>query len=180
MVNLTSQLLAYARGGRYQAKTMSLRDFVEDTIPIIKPNIDPSIRLETDLPRDVFSVKADPIQMQMVLSAVVSNSTEAIEGNGRIRITVSNKEIDSEFAKNHPELNPGNHVCLTVEDDGKGMDAETLNKIFDPFYTTKFMGRGLGMAAVYGIIRNHDGWITVDSELNKGTIIRIYLPGIEV
>jgi PAS domain S-box-containing protein len=180
MVNLTSQLRAYAREGKYQSKTMSLSDFVEDTLPIIKPNIDPSIRLEMDLPRDVFSVKADPIQMQMVLSAVVSNSTEAIEGNGRIRITVSNKEIDSEFAKNHPELNPGNHVCLTVEDDGKGMDAETLNKIFDPFYTTKFMGRGLGMAAVYGIIRNHDGWITVDSELNKGTIIRIYLPGIEV
>ena len=179
MVNLTSQLLAYARGGRYQAKTMSLSDFVEETIPIIKSNIDPSIRLETDLPRDIFSVEADPAQMQMVLSAVVSNSTEAIEGDGRIRITCNNKEIDTTFAKNHPELNSGNYVCLTVEDDGKGMDEETLNKIFDPFYTTKFMGRGLGMAAVYGIIRNHDGWITVDSELNKGTIIHIYLPGIE-
>ena len=179
MVNLTSQLLAYARGGRYQAKTMSMSDFVEDTLPIIKSNIDPSIRLETDLPRDIFSVEADPAQMQMVLSAVVSNSTEAIEGDGRIRITCSNKEIDATFVKNHPELTPGNYVCLTVEDDGKGMDEETLSKIFDPFYTTKFMGRGLGMAAVYGIIRNHDGWITVDSELNKGTIVRIYLPAIE-
>ncbi len=179
MANLTSQLLAYAQGGRYQAKTMSMSNFVEDTLPIIKSNIDPSIRLETDLPRDIFSVEADPAQMQMVLSAVVSNSTEAIEGDGRIRITASNEEIDSEFAKNHPELNPGNYVCLTVEDDGKGMDEETVNKIFDPFYTTKFTGRGLGMAAVYGIVRNHKGWITVDSELNKGTIIRIYLPGIE-
>ena len=179
MVNLTSQLLAYARGGRYQTKTMSMNNFVEDTLPIIKSNIDPSIRLETDLPRDIFSVEADPAQMQMVLSAVVSNSTEAIEGDGRISITASNEEIDSEFAKNHPELNPGKYVCLTIEDDGQGMSAETLNKIFEPFYTTKFIGRGLGMAAVYGIIQNHDGWITVDSELNKGTIIRIYLPGIE-
>jgi len=179
MVNLTSQLLAYARGGRYQAKTMSLSDFVEDTLPIIKPNIDPSIRLETDLPRDIFSVEADPAQMQMVLSAIVDNSSEAIEGEGRIRIITSNKEIDATFAKNHPELNPGNYVSLTVEDDGKGMDAETLNKIFDPFYTTKFTGRGLGMAAVYGIIRNHNGWITVESELNKGTIIRIYLRAIK-
>ena len=179
MANLTSQLLAYARGGRYQAKTISLSNFVEDTLPIIKSNIGPSIRLETDLSRDVFGVKADPAQMQMVLSAIVSNSSEAIEGEGRIRITASNKEIDATFAKNLPELNPGNYVCLTVEDDGKGMETETLNKIFDPFYTTKFMGRGLGMAAVYGIIRNHDGWITVDSELNKGTIIRIYLPALE-
>lgn len=179
MVNLTSQLLAYARGGKYQAKTISLSDLVEDTLPIIKPNIDPSIRLETDLQRDVFSVKADHAQMQMVLSAVVSNSTEAIEGDGRIRITASNKEIDAAFAKSHPELNPGRYVCLTVEDDGKGMDKETVNKIFDPFYTTKFIGRGLGMAAVYGIVRNHDGWITVDSELNKGTEIRVYLPAIE-
>jgi len=120
MVNLTSQLLAYARGGRYQAKTMSLSNFVEDTLPIIKSNIDPSIRLETDLPRDIFSVEADPAQMQMVLSAVVSNSTEAIEGDGRIRITASNEEMDESFAKNHLELNPGNYVCLTVEDDGKG------------------------------------------------------------
>ncbi|HEA69839.1 MAG TPA: PAS domain S-box protein [Desulfobacterales bacterium] len=179
MANLTSQLLAYARGGRYQAKTISLSDFVENTLPIIKSNIDPSIRLETDLPRDIFSVEADPAQIQMVLSAVVSNSSEAIEGEGHIRITASNKEIDAAFAENHPELNPGSYACLTVEDDGKGMDVETLNKIFDPFYTTKFMGRGLGMAAVYGIVRNHDGWITVDSELNKGTIIRIYLPAIE-
>ncbi len=179
MANLTSQLLAYARGGRYQAKTMSMSNFVEDTLSIIKSNIDPSIRLETDLPRDVFSVKADPAQMQMVLSAVVINAAEAIEGDGRIRIIANNEEIDSEFTKNHPELTPGNYVSLTVEDDGKGMDEETVNKIFDPFYTTKFMGRGLGMAAVYGIIRNHDGWITVDYELNNGTIIRIYLPAIE-
>ncbi len=106
MANLTSQLLAYSRGGRYQAKTIFMSDFVEDTLPIIKSNIDPSIRLETDLPRDIFSVEADPAQMQIVLSAIVGNSSEAIEGEGRIRITVSNKKIDATFAKNHPELIP--------------------------------------------------------------------------
>ncbi len=179
MVNLTSQLLAYARGGKYQDKTISSNDFVEDTLPIIKPNIDPSIRLETDLPRGVSNVKTDPTQMQLVLSALLSNSSEAIDGEGRIRIIIRNKEIDEEFTKSHPEINPGRYVCLTVEDDGKGMDKETLNKIFDPFYTTKFMGRGLGMAAVYGIVRNHDGWISVDSEQGKGTIVRIYLPAFE-
>jgi len=179
MANLTSQLLAYARGGRYQAKTISLSDFVEETLPVIKANIEPSIHIDADLPRDIFKVNADSAQMQMVLSAVVSNSAEAIEGEGSIRIILTDEEIDAEYAKSQSEFTPGRYVCLTVEDDGEGMDDEALNKIFDPFYTTKFIGRGLGMASVYGIIRNHDGWITVNSELNKGTIIRIYLPAIE-
>ncbi|KKL21823.1 hypothetical protein LCGC14_2441590, partial [marine sediment metagenome] len=179
MANLTSQLLAYARGGSYQAKTISLSDFVEETLPVIIPNIGPSIRIDTDLPRDIFKVNVDSAQMQMVLSAVVSNSSEALGGDGRIRVITSNEEIDAEFAKSQPGLRPGRYVCLTVEDDGEGMDEETVNKIFDPFYTTKFMGRGLGMAAAYGIIRNHGGWISVDSEQYKGTVVRIYLPAIE-
>ncbi|MCJ7680644.1 MAG: response regulator, partial [Candidatus Aminicenantes bacterium] len=70
-------------------------------------------------------------------------------------------------------------VCLTIEDDGKGMDEETRSGIFEPFFTTKFQGRGMGMAAVYGIVKNHDGFIYVDSELGKGTVVRIYLPAIE-
>lgn len=180
MADLTSQLLSYARGGKYQAETMSLCDFVENTLPIVKSGIDPSIRVETELPRDKFIIMADPTQIQMVLSAVISNSSEAIEGEGRIRISISNEEIDAEYAKSHSELSPGRYVCLTVKDDGKGMDEETISKIFDPFYTTKFMGRGLGMAAVYGIIRNHDGGISVDSHLGKGTVVCIYLPAIEV
>ncbi len=179
MANLTSQLLAYARGGSYQAKTISLSDFVEETLPVIEPNIGPYIHIDTDLPRDIFKVNIDSAQMQMVLSAVVSNSSEALGGDGRIRVITSNEEIDAEFAKSQPELRPGRFVCLTVEDYGEGMDEETVNKIFDPFYTTKFMGRGLGMAAAYGIIRNHGGWISVDSEQYKGTVVRIYLPAIE-
>jgi CheY-like chemotaxis protein len=89
-------------------------------------------------------------------------------------------DLDQELIKDHPGLKPGPYVCLSIEDDGKGMDEETRTKIFDPFFTTHFMGRGLGMAAVYGIIINHDGTITVDSELGKGTVVRIYLPAIEV
>jgi len=179
MANLTSQLLAYARGGRYQAKTISLSDFVEETLPVIKSNIGPSIHIDTDLPRDIFKVNVDSAQMQMVLSALVNNSAEAIEGEGHIRLILSNKGPDAEFAKGQPDLTPGPYVCLTVEDDGKGMDEETVNKIFDPFYTTKFIGRGLGMASVYGIIRNHGGSISVDSDLGKGTVVRIYFPAFE-
>ena len=180
MVNLTNQLLAYARGGRYQPTTISLSDFIEDTLPILKTIIKPSIRVETDLPRDISGVKIDPTQVQMVLSAVLANASEAIEGEGRIRVNIMDEEIDEDFAKEHPDIEPGSYVCLTIEDDGKGMDEETRSKIFDPFFTTKFQGRGLGMAAVYGIIRNHDGWILIDSKLDKGTAVRIYFPVCEV
>ena len=78
-----------------------------------------------------------------------------------------------------PGLKPGNYAYLSVTDDGKGMDEETRNRIFEPFFTTKFEGRGFGMAAAYDIVKNHDGWISVDSELDKGTIVKIYLPAVE-
>ena len=180
MANLTNKLLAYARGGKYKPTTISLSAFIEDTLPILKSTIKPSIRIETDLPRVISKVKVDLSQMQMVLSAILSNASEAIEGEGRIRINTGDEEIDEDFAKDHPDIEPGSYVCLTIEDDGKGMDEETRSKIFDPFFTTKFQGRGLGMAAVYGIIRNHDGWILVDSKIDKGTVVRIYFPALKV
>ena len=178
MAHLTSQLLAYAEGGKYNPHVLSLCDFVEDTLPLIQHTLDPAVRVETDLPLDVKDVEADSTQMQMVLSAIMGNSNEAMEGPGRIRISTRNLDLDQELIKDYPGLKPGPHVCLSIEDDGKGMDEETRRKIFDPFFTTYFMGRGLGMASVYGIIRNHDGAITVDSEPGKGTVVRIYLPAI--
>ncbi len=176
MAHLTSQLLAYARGGRYYPEVVSLSAFMADTLPLIQYSIDPAIRIETDLPHDILHTEVDLTQMQMVLSAVVANANEAIEGQGRIRIIIRNEEIPG----HHPHLKPGRYVCLSVEDDGKGMDKQTRSRIFDPFFTTNFLGRGLGMAAVYGIVENHGGWISVDSKLGKGTVARIYLPGVEV
>jgi len=176
MARLTSQLLAYAREGKYQPRTFSLSDFVEDILPVLRHAIDPEIRLETDLPHNVHPVEADPTQMQMVLSAVVANAAEAIEGKGRIRVSTGNEQITEEAARQHPDLTPGAYVRLRVDDDGKGMDENTRARMFEPFFTTKFHGRGLGMAAVYGIIKNHNGSIEVASHLGKGTVVRIYLP----
>jgi two-component system cell cycle sensor histidine kinase/response regulator CckA len=180
MAGLTNQLLAYARGGKYQPKTISLNDFVEETLHLIQHSINSAIRLETDLPDGISDVEADATQMQMVLSAVLNNASEAIEGKGRIRIITRNERIDEEFVKTHPDLKPGLYACITIEDEGKGMDEQTRDRVFDPFFTTKFQGRGLSMAAVYGIIRNHGGSISVDSALGKGTVVRIYLPAEEV
>ena len=180
MSRLTAQLLAYSEGGKYSAKNLKLDDFVIETLPILQHDLSPEVRVETDFPKDISYIRADHAQMQMVLSAIVANSNEAIEDEGLIKIAAENKDIDEDFTKQHPGLKPGPYACLSIEDDGKGMDEETKNGIFEPFFTTKFQGRGMGMAAVYGIIKSHDGAITVDSEPGKGTVVRIYLPAIEV
>ena len=180
MSRLTAQLLAYAEGGKYQPKELKLDDFVIETLPILQHNLSPTVSVETVFPKDISHIEADHAQMQMVLSAILANSNEAIEDEGIIRITAENKDLDENFTKQHPGLEPGYYVCLTIEDNGKGMDEKTKSGIFEPFFTTKFQGRGMGMAAVYGIIMNHDGGISVDSELGKGTVVQIYLPAIEI
>ena len=180
MSRLTSQLLAYAEGGKYQPKDLKLDDFVIETLPILQHDLTSNIRVETHFQKNISCINADNAQMQMVLSAILANSNEAIEDEGLIRITAENKNIDEDSTKQHPGLEAGYYVCLTIEDDGKGMDEETISGIFEPFFTTKFQGRGMGMAAVHGIVRNHDGWISVGSELGKGTTVQIYFPAIEV
>jgi len=178
MKQLTSQLLGYARGGKYQAQIVSPNDFVKNTLPLIMRTLHTGIDVDTDLFHDIWSIKADLAQMQMVFTAVLQNASEAIEGKGRVKILTRNKRVDKLFVGQHPGLRSGSYVSFKIEDDGKGMDEETKNRVFEPFYTNKFQGRGLGLAAVYGIIKNHNGWISVDSELGKGTIIHILIPAI--
>ena len=177
MSRLTDQLLAYAQGGKYQPKDLKLDDFVMETLPILQHDLGPEVRVETHFSK-VSYIKADPTQMQMLLLAVLTNSNEAMEEGGSIKITAQNKDIDEDFAKENPGIEPGRYVYLAIEDNGMGMDEETRAGIFEPFFTTKFQGRGMGMAAAYGIVKNHDGWIYVDSEPGKGTGVRIYLPAI--
>jgi PAS domain S-box-containing protein len=176
MAHLTSQLLAYARGGKWKAEKISLDNLVQETLPFMKHLIKAGIVVETDLTEDSCYVEADRTQMQMVLLAVMVNAAEAIEASGYIRVTIRREEIGGDLAEGHPDFKPGSYVCLTIEDNGSGMNEETRMRVFEPFFTTKFLGRGLGMAAVYGIIKNHHGLVTVDSELGQGTVVRIYLP----
>lgn len=178
MTHLTDQLLAYARGGKYQPKTFSLNDLVKESLPMIHHRNNPTIRIETELPYNVSKVKADFTQIQMVLSAVVGNSIESIAESGHILIRTINKKLSADLALDYPGLNEGNYACIAIEDDGKGMDEDTKSRLFEPFFTTKFQGRGLGMAAVYGIVKNHGGWISVESTLGKGTSVFLLLPAV--
>ncbi len=179
MAQLTEQLLAYARGGKYQPEAMSLADCVRKAIPLIIAPHHYGIHLEMDLAEDSSRVEADVAQMQMVLSAVIANAMEAIEDSGLIRILVHDVLVDGRSDQEAPGLKPGRYVCLTVTDDGKGMDEATKRRLFEPFFTTKVQGRGLGMAAVYGIVRNHAGWIVVNSTLGEGTEVKIFFPALQ-
>jgi PAS domain S-box-containing protein len=179
MSNLTQQLLAYAREGDVRPKQVDLTSIVKSVLPELKQCLTAGIQIETELMGRLPDINADSDQLKMILSAVIGNAMEAIEKEGRIRIVTSYEEVGDDFASDHPGFTPGHYVCLTIEDDGKGMDLETRNRIFDPFFTTKFQGRGLGMSAVYGIIKNHRGFIYVDSVPSKGTIVRILLPPIK-
>jgi len=179
MANLTSQLLAFAEGGRYQTKLIPMADFVKQVLPSVTRDLHPSVKLSTELSPDTLPVKADVTQMQMVLTAVINNSVEAMDGGGSIVVSTANELFPKAGTDTILGSEPGPYVCLLVQDNGKGMDEETRDRIFEPFFTTKFHGRGLGMPAVYGIIRGHRGFVQVDSELGKGTCVRIYLPAAE-
>ncbi|MFZ0241873.1 MAG: response regulator [Desulfobacterales bacterium] len=178
MAKLTGQLLAYARGGKYRVSRMSMGDFVRETLPLVKHTLKPAIVVDVDLPEKVSEVSIDVTQMQTVLSGILSNASEAIESGGHVLISCRDEHISAAQSTRAPGLVPGKYVVLSVTDDGRGMDDDTRRRIFEPFFSTKFQGRGLGMASVYGIVKNHDGWISVDSKPREGTTVNIYLPAV--
>ncbi len=179
MAKLTEQLLAYALGGKYVPEKISANDFVEGALAILGHDLPPEIGIETDLSDDIGKVEVDKTQMETVLSDVVTNSIEAITGEGCIRIRTEPVLLDGKSDATPPSVKPGRYVCLRVEDNGRGMDKETMGRLFEPFFSTKLQGRGLGMASAYGIVQNHDGWMEVDSEVGRGTIVRFLLPAVE-
>jgi signal transduction histidine kinase len=130
------------------------------------------------LQSNAWKIKADATQMQAVLSALVTNAIEAMDGEGHIKIVCRNEVLSATKTKRFPLMAPGPYVSLVVEDDGKGMDEQTRKRAFEPFFTTQFVGRGLGLAAVYGIVKNHDGWIALESQVGRGTIVRIHFPAV--
>ncbi|MEJ2156743.1 MAG: response regulator [Desulfobacteraceae bacterium] len=180
MVQLTGQLLAYARGGKFQTQIISAHQFVSGTLKIVQHSMAPYVEVETDLDENTDHIEVDLTQMQMLLAAILSNASEAMTGQGSVRVTLKNTTITGKERKKHPELKKGRKVLLRIEDNGKGMDEQTRSRIFEPFFTTKFQGRGLGMAAVYGIVKKHGGYVYVDSAPGEGTSVSIFLPGTRV
>jgi PAS domain S-box-containing protein len=176
MARLTDQLLAYAHGGKYRPRSADMLEVIQTTLTLIKHTIPEPVKIKTVWGRPP-EVTMDVTQMQMVLSAVISNALEAMGQKGRITIHCDRVVIEKTAGEDYGGIKTGECAEIVISDDGIGMDRNTLDRVFEPFFTTKFQGRGLGMAAVYGIVKNHGGHISVASQTNKGTEVRIYLPG---
>jgi signal transduction histidine kinase len=179
MSRLTDQLLAYAEGGKYQPQHFSVNDLVCDLINSKMMVRDSSIQVLTKLSNDIRLTTGDITQIKMVIEVVLANAFEALTQGGEVKITTGRTLIADGQSLNQQLPKAGDYIFISVQDNGGGMKEETLQRIFEPFFTTKIYGRGLGMAAAFGIVRNHDGMITVDSELGKGTNVIIYLPSAE-
>ncbi|UCH06142.1 MAG: PAS domain S-box protein [Deltaproteobacteria bacterium] len=173
---LTSQLLGYAREGRYEIRPLSLNRLVEETSDTFG-TAKKEIRIIRDLAPDLLTIEADQGQIEQALWNLYVNAADAITGSGDLILKTGNV-TNMNMAGKQYNPRPGNYVLLTVTDSGIGMDKKIMNHIFEPFFTTKGVGKGtgLGLASVYGIIKAHDGYIDVESQKGHGTTFKIYLP----
>ena len=173
---LTKQLLGFARGGKYEVKTTDLNDLISKTA-LMFGRTKKEINMHTDDLQEVHNVEVDQSQIEQVLLNLFVNAWHAMPGGGDLVLKTEDIDIDENFIKPY-RVDPGMYVCITVSDNGIGMDEATQERIFEPFFTTKKMGRGtgLGLASAYGIIKNHGGFIEVESETGKGAAFHIYLP----
>ncbi len=180
--DLCKQMLAYSGKGRFLVVPINLSDLINDMKNMLEISVSKKVSLRYYLSKDLPSINADVAQIQQIILNLVINSSEALdEKKGNIVISTSEIEYDSQddsATLSYGEIKDVSCVCLDITDDGCGMDKETVDKIFDPFYTTKFTGRGLGLAAVQGIVRGHNGAIKIFSELDKGTTFKIFFPAI--
>jgi two-component system, cell cycle sensor histidine kinase and response regulator CckA len=178
---LTRQLLAFSRQQFMQPRLLRLDGVVEDLEKMLRRLIGEHIELVIVPNPSASVVKADPGQVEQVLMNLIVNARDAMPAGGRIVIETRDVELGPDFARHGFEFRPGPHVVMSVSDDGVGMDAGTLARVFEPFFTTKERGKGtgLGLATVYGIVKQSDGYVTVHSEPGRGTTFEVYLPRVE-
>ncbi|MGE0084319.1 MAG: PAS domain S-box protein [Desulfococcaceae bacterium] len=176
--DITRQLLAFSRQQTIAPRVLSLNETVESMLRMLRRLIGENIDLSWYPGACLWPVYMDPIQLDQILVNLCVNARDAISDVGKISIETGIKTFDQAYCADHADFMPGDFVLLSVSDDGCGMDRATLDKIFEPFFTTKEIGRGtgLGLATVYGIVRQNSGFINVYSEPGQGTIFRIYLP----
>ncbi|MFC1869048.1 PAS domain S-box protein [Thermodesulfobacteriota bacterium] len=173
---LTSQLLGYAREGRYEVRPISLNKLLKETSEIFL-STRKNILIRYDLTNNLYGIKADQGQIEQTLLNLFINAADAMPGGGTLYLKTSNVSHEDIVGKSYSP-GPGTYVMLTVRDTGIGMDKIIMDRIFEPFFTTKGLaqGTGLGLASAYGVIKGHRGYIDVDSEKGRGTTFTIYLP----
>ncbi|MEO1084094.1 MAG: PAS domain S-box protein, partial [Acidobacteriota bacterium] len=180
MSDLTQQMLAYSGRGHFIVEPVSFAELIADMAELLQSSVSKRVQLDFRFGENLPTVLADSGQMQQVVMNLITNASDAMgESDGQLGVSARQVDVDREWlrrCRTGAELLPGPYVMLEVQDTGSGMDEDTLNRMFEPFFTTRFMGRGLGLAAVLGIVRGHKGAIDVESTPAVGTTVRILLP----
>ncbi len=179
--NLIKQVLSFARGLEGDRAIIQVRHLISEIGQIIQETFPKSIELHTDVSKNLWTIYGDATQLHQVLMNIVVNARDAMPDGGKLSISAKNFVIDQQYAATHIEAQPGDYVAIFVEDTGIGISPENQERIFEPFFTTKEFGQGtgLGLSTVIGIVKNHDGFVNVYSELGKGTQFQVYLPAAE-
>ncbi len=175
---LTSQLLGFARSGKYDERLVDLNNLVDETLSILDRTFDKAIEIKKHLEVSLPPVKGDPGQLQQILMNLCINAADAMPEGGQLILETLVENVKANSVQTALELRPGSYVTLSVTDTGVGMDKDTVERIFDPFFTTKEVGKGtgLGLSMVYGVVKNHGGTVNVYSEEGQGTTFRVFLP----
>jgi PAS domain S-box-containing protein len=176
--NLTRQLLLFSRKQILQPRDLKLKDLVDNMTKMLQRTLGEQIQLQFKFSEEPLVIHADPGMIDQILLNLVVNARDAMPKGGQIIIETSAVEFDEIMAAQTAQARPGSFACLSVSDTGSGIPPEILPRIFEPFFTTKEVGKGtgLGLATVFGIVQQHQGWINVYSEVGRGTIFRVYLP----
>lgn len=176
--HLINQILMFSRNHQEEKENIFLYPLVKEVIHLLQTSIQSSIIIEEDLVKDTEAIFADPVKIHEILLNLCTNAVHAMPKGGKLRITLREQSIQNNVSGRIGMLNPGFYSAISITDNGKGMNKETLQRIFEPFFTQKEpdQGVGMGLAVVYGIVKSHNGNIIVESEVGKGSTFTIYFP----
>ncbi len=176
--NLTRQLMTFSRKQTAQPRTLDLNETLQSLSYVLRRLLGEAIAQQLTLSPSLPPIQADPSMVEQIILNLALNARDAMPGGGKLTLETSAVRIDSDYSARNPDARPGLSVCLTVSDTGKGMHPEILGKIFEPFFTTKESASGLGLSSVYGIVKQHQGWIEVASQAGVGSTFKVFFPAV--
>jgi CheY-like chemotaxis protein len=180
--DVVRQILSFSRKSEVEQKPLNIGPVVTESLKLLRASIPTSVDIRQNISKDIHNFFGDSTQIHQVMINLCTNAAHAMENDGGIlEVTLENTEVDEDTASQYPELNPGPHVHLRVSDTGDGIKPEVVDRVFDPYFTTKEVGKGTGMglAVVHGIVKSHHGSISVESDPGKGTTFKILFPSVE-